>query len=499
MLGKNTALVGGKPLVCWAIERALEASLVKEVIVSTNDPVVEGIVQSRYAGERVSVHWRPPSLATDKATIDQLAAHFTADELMLPLAVLQPTTVPGRDVPHLDELLVDAAGSDADHLTVVTRTHEPVWYQVHPGEWFHLGERASRQDQAGLWREVGWRFHTAQYHAIGNQHHYRPISLPGTFVDIDTPEDVVAAEHELTRRTILFRPLCSERFGWGHLSRCMTIAARLQHHDIVWDTELVHDAGRERLRAAGWNTLSPNRPDVVVLDRLDTSAREVAQWVQRGVAVVTLEDEGTGASLADATINDMYRPHPERAGRHGYHYGERFVVLRSEFVGMPPYGVGEELEKVLVTFGGTDPLGLTERVSAWLDAAGLDVTVVVPPGREEVGRVHGKIVENPSMVREMARADLVVTSGGRTLYEAGAVGVPALAILQNEREARHVHLGVGNVNLGPGYLLDGARFTEVVRAMGDVAMRERLSDEASRGIDGRGVERVARIIEEVGR
>lgn len=502
VLGKNTTLVGGRPLVCWAIERALDADRVKHVVVSTNDPEVEGIVKSRYAGQRIEVHWRPEHLASEGATIDQVVHYYTGVHGMKPLAVLQPTTLPGRGSVPLDGILDEVERRHEPHLTLVVPTHEPVWNQNDAGAWEAVGNRFNRQYQRKLWREVGWRFHTETYRPVDGG--YQPHPAVGTYIDIDSPEDVVAAEHELTRRTILFEPLASERFGWGHLSRTTTIARRLQHHEILFSDQYLHGPAIERLHSEGWNVVpgSVYQPDVVVLDRLDTNVRQVADWVRRGVAVVTLEDEGSGASIADATINDMYRPHAERAGRHGYYYGFEYVVLRPEFVGMPPFPVKDQIERVLVTFGGTDPAGMTERVATWLAVDDLreKATIVVPPGRKVGGLGRDlRVVERPSMVREMAEADLVITSGGRTLYEAAAVGVPALVVLQNERESRHEHLGIGNINLGLGTALDGNRFIEAVRSLGAVDLRERLSDDARRGLDGKGAERVAKIIEGVGR
>jgi CMP-N-acetylneuraminic acid synthetase len=60
--GKNTRLLGGKPLIAWSIERALQVDRISRVIVSTDSDEIASI--SRQFGAEVPFA-RPPELATD--------------------------------------------------------------------------------------------------------------------------------------------------------------------------------------------------------------------------------------------------------------------------------------------------------------------------------------------------------------------------------------------------------------------------------------------------
>ena len=53
---------------------------------------------------------------------------------------------------------------------------------------------------------------------------------------------------------------------------------------------------------------------------------------------------------------------------------------------------------------------------------------------------------------EKGKADLAITSQGRTIYELASMGVPAVVMAQNPREAEHVFAGIQNgfINLGIG-------------------------------------------------
>jgi len=58
----------------------------------------------------------------------------------------------------------------------------------------------------------------------------------------------------------------------------------------------------------------------------------------------------------------------------------------------------------------------------------------------------------------MYSSDIVITSGGRTMYEVASLGIPCLVLCQNERELTHLfgHAGNGIINLGLGeHLTEG--------------------------------------------
>jgi N-acylneuraminate cytidylyltransferase len=93
--GKNIRLLGGKPLIQWSIESALDAAPdVCDVLVSTDDEVIANV--TRKAGAMVP--WiRPSELATDQARTVDVCLHAldwyenTAHKVE-GLLVLQPTS-----------------------------------------------------------------------------------------------------------------------------------------------------------------------------------------------------------------------------------------------------------------------------------------------------------------------------------------------------------------------------------------------------------------------
>jgi spore coat polysaccharide biosynthesis predicted glycosyltransferase SpsG len=310
------------------------------------------------------------------------------------------------------------------------------------------------------------------------------LPQPG-IIDIDTPEDLEAARLRADRLTIGFDWVEGRATGHGHASRCRTLMERLQHHDVVrldQDNTIVDTWGL----------------DVVVLDRLDTDRQDVAWFLEKNTRVVTFEDQGSGAALADAVISDMYPVGRKIRGRE--YVGPDYAVLRPEFLAVHPKPVQPDVDRVLVTFGGTDPAHLTEKFTPLL-TGDYELRVIVPPGRT-LGDLpaHATVVDEPHMAYEMSKADLIVTSAGRTLYEAAACRTPAVSLSQNHREARHLHRGRAAVYLGDGREVSEKGFAISVNYLiRDMGWRRELADEAAKLVDLRGTERVAAIIEDVGR
>lgn len=204
----------------------------------------------------------------------------------------------------------------------------------------------------------------------------------------------------------------------------------------------------------------------------------------RDIPSVALETTKPGAT---ATINALYG--------HGDYTGAKYAVLRPEFT-LKKHRHYEDATRVMVMFGGTDPSHLAAKVDAALmrrtvDTAkgtrDLEVTMVYPSNKVPVAAM-------------MHNHDLLITSGGRTVFEAAAVGIPTIVLCQNTRELTHTHLGAGNINLGLGRLVtpDQLRYT-VQQTLGDANLREQMSRDSLASIDHLGAGRVRAIIEHVAR
>ena len=177
--------------------------------------------------------------------------------------------------------------------------------------------------------------------------------------------------------------------------------------------------------------------------------------------VINFEDVGPGAKYADAVINALY----EKGDKlHNEYYGSKYFCIRDEFLEEQPKEFCEKAENVLVIFGGADPSDLTGRlygICKKLHSSHPDVKFHfllgfaypyadrIVTSEEDNVFIHKDVKRVSSYMNQM---DLAITSQGRTVYELASMGVPAIVLAQNEREARHVFAGIQNgfINLGVG-------------------------------------------------
>ncbi len=191
-----------------------------------------------------------------------------------------------------------------------------------------------------------------------------------------------------------------------------------------------------------------------------------------------------------------------------YHEGPAFAIIRREFAAhrdQPRRPAGAML-KVLVTFGGSDPMRHTLRVLEALagDADKLQLTVVIGPNfphRADVQRfasVAGvTILENVTdMAALMLDADLAISGGGTTMLELATLGIPALIIPQNKPETRFSAsiAARGAVRTLPLDIAPPDLRREVLALLDDPAARARLSATGRQTVDGHGQARIADLI-----
>jgi UDP-2,4-diacetamido-2,4,6-trideoxy-beta-L-altropyranose hydrolase len=205
------------------------------------------------------------------------------------------------------------------------------------------------------------------------------------------------------------------------------------------------------------------------------------------------------------------RNHYPAASPAGFLLGPSYVVLRREFrTPLPRRAIPDRGRKLLITFGGADPTGMTMRtVDAVLRLPAstrrhLEVRVILGAAYEGGGAPEAAakdggvpmIVERgvEDMVSRMSWADLAVTSGGSTVWELARTACPSLVIETAPAEPLLV-AGLGRVGLfdrlGPADRLDDAVLRSAIEArLGDRRWRSEMASRGSQLVDGQGAGRV---------
>lgn len=241
--------------------------------------------------------------------------------------------------------------------------------------------------------------------------------------------------------------------GMGHLYRSLVLADALRQRG--WPLRfLVNDDATARtvLAKNGYDATTVDLTDTAadwegriiaeqgirlwIDDRLNTPAAHAHHVKVAGIPLVTFDDRGDGANLADLHIAALAFDPSEPLGGRRVLRGADVLILNPAIAQFRR--LRRDLSSLLVTLGGSDTYGATVKVVAELARNGRAATVVVGPSFRHTRELDAVLTPAftvksgvPSLVEEMSRHDLAITGGGITAFEANAAGLPCI-IVANE-------------------------------------------------------------------
>lgn len=470
---KNIRVLGSKPLVAHAIEQAQNATTIDEVVLTSENREIRNIGQQFGVDQIVD---RPNHLSENDVPLAPVIKHAaeqvnSADALVC----LQPT-VPLLSPNSLDEGIRRFLDESNDSLVYVRDSTHIYWKGNGQEKTPVFDSRKNRQWMEDIYEEIGVFISTPSLVSKGERVGPDPLFYTvsdGEGVDIDTYTDWVVAENQLERKNIIYRVIGSVDDGLGHVYRGITLADEITNHDLSFAV-LEDDAlAKQKLEETKYPVfeftdqdafeahIESSNPDIIINDILDTNPDYIKRLNKSAGMVVNFEDLGEGARYADFVFNALYEHSDPPAG---HYYGSDYFCLRSEFRFSSEKTSIESVDTIMISFGGTDSSNLTtqtvEAISK-LDSTP-DLDIVIGPGytkkeslEHQINKLSDAIDVNLSqdvswMSKHMTEADLLVTSNGRTIYEAASLNLPMISVSQNQQEQHHpfAHLSNGVLDLG---------------------------------------------------
>ncbi len=475
---KNLRPIAGHPLIYYSIQACLAATRVDVVAVSTDDEEI-ALFAERFGA---LVLMRPAELADDLTTLDpvisfavaqaekHLQSHFDVIVTVQPTTPLISSSLISDAVRHLQQGEIDTVLSVVDnrHLSWTMENGVPRPQYV---------ARVNRQLLPQCFKETGAiiacsRAQLMSGTRIGKKVHLLEIPHDKS-IDIDTYADLAICELLLQRRKIVITVIGYDSVGLGHVYRALTLANELIHFDLQFVCEQRSRLAIDKIREQNYSVhicedgqflaaCLELKPDLVINDILDTDETYISALQLAGVRVVNFEDMGSGSQQANLVINALYSG--ENLPDHVL-VGSRYFCLRDEFIFLPEKIFSDTVNRILLTFGGVDEGNLTLRCLKLIAPVcyenGISIDVVTGPGylHEQELSMHIKSLEFSDITVSndtrrisdfMHRADLAITSGGRTVLELAALKVPTITICQNERETQHTFASSDNgvINFG---------------------------------------------------
>ena len=261
-------------------------------------------------------------------------------------------------------------------------------------------------------------------HARGMGHFYRALNLADGLAKAGLPYIFYLNDHAPSRQILVER-------GVPHR------VVDLEDFTGNWEVSLIKQDGI---------TLWVN-------DRLDSDIRHAKKIKATGTPLVTFDDRGTGAALADLHIAALAFDEQEYLGGAKLLRGTDYLILNPQISDYTR--LRKHLVSILVTLGGSDTYGVTVKVVQLLKKMGLTATIVVGPAFMHMDMLDEVLTEDfalkhgvPSMIEEFYHHDLAITGGGITPFEANASGLPCVVIAN---ELFEIPVGMALQKLGGSF------------------------------------------------
>jgi UDP-2,4-diacetamido-2,4,6-trideoxy-beta-L-altropyranose hydrolase len=340
-------------------------------------------------------------------------------------------------------------------------------------------------------------------------------------------ESVAWQAKRVERMNVLFLIEAGGKFGLGHLMRSSVLAdavcgrrgnsvigVRLGDRALpAWalpKSGLIELDGTDCARACAQaeDLAGTRQPDWVVVDGYGLlGAGLVARLRQRGLRVLAFDDLNTDGGGADLVVNQNVARNDVSAP--GRLLGPVYALVDPAYAAYRTRDVADTVHRILVTFGGSDLHGLTQRVvAAFAGVPGkLTLDVVIGPSHRKRSfarpGMHELVThEHPHGLAELlGRADLVISAAGSTCWQVSCAGVPLIAVqtVDNQRELvacldrQHCALTFDRAEFCD--LLERGDLAAVLTSFADPGRRAAMIAAQRQLVDGNGAQRIVAAME----
>ena len=305
---------------------------------------------------------------------------------------------------------------------------------------------------------------------------------------------------------VLFVAAAGPSRGFGHLVRCLSLARALGVRPLLavrggrQATDAALSLGADVIAAATPRMLGKLRPDVVIVD--DPIERRARIWIEAarraGSLVVTVHDLGIGCTDSDLVIDGSVTKNarPRRGAR--ALTGGRYAVLDPR---VAAYAASRRDvaagKRVLIALGGGSHAHTAATIADRIVSADPQAHVRIAGGFIATPRPASPRVEwvgaQRGLASELSQASVAVVGGGVSLYEAAAIGVPAVGVpvVRGQVPTVRAFARKKAALCIPFPAAPSLAARRAVRLLNDAALQQSLTRRSRRLVDGRGAMRAA--------
>lgn len=244
------------------------------------------------------------------------------------------------------------------------------------------------------------------------------------------------------------------KIGLGHIMRTLVLAEELKNlfnifYVCKWSEE--NKKGIEIIKNNGYKCIFDSEnyeADLIIIDSYNVDENYFSKLRKLSRKLMYIDD------LHSLKYYDVDILLNRAIGAESINYnaakncrillGSRYMILRKEFRENNAIEIKENVENILITFGGSDPVNMTYKVLECFKNMNYNFKVVIGSSfsNENIKNIEKikqlssniELFYNPKMSKVFKMCDIAVTACGGTVYEIGSMAIPqiALAIADNQ-------------------------------------------------------------------
>ena len=322
--------------------------------------------------------------------------------------------------------------------------------------------------------------------------------------------------------------------GTGHIFRCLNLANQLINKKIYKKEEIlfltrndpVHLFGKIILKKNKFNFQTINiknnnsieesrhilkcQPSLVIMDRLKTN-KNFIQRINSQCKVVTFDDYGSGRGYCDLAVSAIFSDVEKNKN---VLKGYKYLILNIK--NKSTIKITNKIKNIFISFGGYDKRNFLSFFLKNIDLFPKNVKFKIIVSDFLYKKIIKKLkVEfNEDFINRLSffkspkdyskifsKCDISICSGGLTLFESCALGIPTIALPQN----MHQYTSIKKLSekkcviLGSNYLKKDMNFFRSLlkKLVHDHTMRKVMSSRSKKLIDINGITRVVNAIKKL--
>lgn len=235
-------------------------------------------------------------------------------------------------------------------------------------------------------------------------------------------------------------------------------------------------------------------------DKFETSINMARHIKEARAYLALIDDIGPGEKYADVNYVGLIYFTKQNFSSKNAKIGMQYVILNDE---IDIYRrTRNELNRIIVSFGGSDPKNNTVSVVKKLLATDVPFDITVGPNNrcyEELEKLKGnrfEIYRNvPSLIELFSKYDLAITGGGVTCCEANAAGLPCVIIANAPHE-----VNTGKYLEGHGGCIYAGSYdgwdTSIIKKLDQLDLKS-MSEKGMKVFDTHAIERIFSDLKEI--